>query len=73
MILTLDGHTTADFVYQWKQDEYGKIQKAMGVSKELSSIRFKVAALNTRQETISLGPSTHTVALTLHEFSKLRK
>lgn len=53
-----DGHTTRDIVYQWKTDTAKKFG-GVGVSKELSSIRFHVAALNTRQETISLLPSMH--------------
>lgn len=54
--LILDGHTTSDIIYHWKKDDAKKF-RGIGVSKELSSIRFTVDALNTREEEISLQPS----------------
>lgn len=61
-----DGHTTTDFVYQWRQDETGSVQNAIKVSKELSSLRFNVAAVNVRQEEIALGPSTNIFTFSEH-------
>lgn len=40
-----------DITYQWKTDKAKKFG-GVGVSEELSSLRFNVAALNTRQEAV---------------------
>ena len=56
-MLNKDGYSTADVIYNWKQDDKGSIKSAVGVSRETTSIKFNVAAVNTKQEIVQLGTS----------------
>lgn len=52
-----DGFSNADLVYQWKAAEDGSTKSAVGVSKETTSIKFVISAVNTRKETEQMQTS----------------
>ncbi|CAL8143161.1 unnamed protein product [Orchesella dallaii] len=54
LLLESYGQTANDFEYQWKSDSSGNTKTAVGVSSDVTSITFNVAAVNTRLETVTL-------------------
>jgi len=53
------GYNMDDYTYTWKMNDKGSTKSAVGVSRETTSIKFSVAAVNTRQETEQLGQKSY--------------
>jgi hypothetical protein len=51
------GYSRDDYIYKWREDDQGNANSAIKVSKEVTSIKFTVAAINIRKETIQLAKS----------------